>query len=567
MAAYGKLILSKADGLNQEFILNKSLVTLGRATTNDIVLVEGRVSRYHAQVRYTEDGVILSDLNSANGIWVNGQRIAETKLQPGDTFEISGCVLQYLAAAQDTREEATLINSENELELTLHQLTVPLSLNDTSLPRLVIHAPDRTWELTLVDDSCSLGRASGNVLALDYPKISRDHARLERKGGEFILHDLQSTNGTWVSGRRIEQHLLQNGDTFQIGPTRIVFKSGFFQEEMTIVDGLDIRRQTQLTPVIFVPGTMGSELWLGSQKVWPNVNFLLKHPELFRYTEDTQLKPKGILNEMVIVPNLISFDQYNLLGDYLVEELGYEREKNFIEFAYDWRQDVRQSARDLARFIDGWDAGSPITLIAHSLGTLVSRYYVELLGGKKKVGRLLLIGGPHQGVPKIAANLLTGVDLLPFGLMGKKLTEIIETFPSCYQILPLYPCATDQNGNSINFMEDESWVKPAYKPLHRAACEFRRELGTKSSVPTLSIFGYGLKTAMQMRVQRDSSGIFQKALIDAQPSGDSSVPESSAVLPRTEIHPVQQYHGTLFNDKDVKMRLKLELLQDRESNP
>ena len=48
---------------------------------------------------------------------------------------------------------------------------------------------------------------------------------------------------------------------------------------------------------------------------------------------------------MVIVPNLITFDQYNLLGDYLVQELGYEREKNFIEFAYDWRQDVRQSAR------------------------------------------------------------------------------------------------------------------------------------------------------------------------------------------------------------------------------
>ncbi len=76
--------------------------------------------------------------------------------------------------------------------------------------------------------------------------------------------------------------------------------------------------------------------------------------------------------------------------------MGYEREKNFIEFAYDWRQDVRQSARDLAKFIEGWNVQGPITIIAHSLGTLVSRYYVEMLGGKKKVGRLMLIGGPHQ---------------------------------------------------------------------------------------------------------------------------------------------------------------------------
>ena len=566
MADFGKLILTKPDGRSQEFLLNKPLVTLGRATTNDIVLVEGRVSRNHAQVQCTEDAIRLTDLNSANGVWLNGKRITETNIQAGDTFEISGCVLQYLAPAPDTREEITLINSENELERTLNQMTMPISLNDTSLPRLVIHTPNRTWEMLLVQDSYTIGRTTGNNLVLDYQKISRTHARIERKGNDFILRDLQSTNGTVIRGNRIDQHLLQNGDTFQVGPTRIVFKNGFSHEEMTIADGLNLHRQSGLTPVLFVPGTMGSELWLGSERIWPNINLLFTHPEILRYSEDTQLQPKGILNEMIIVPNLISFDQYNLLGDYLVEELGYERGNNFIEFAYDWRQDVRQSARDLARFIDGWNVDSPITIIAHSLGTLVSRYYVEMLGGKKKVGRLLLIGGPHQGVPKIAANLLTGVDLLPFGLMGKKLTEIIETFPSCYQILPLYPCGIDQDGHPIHFLEDESWVKTAYRPLHRAAREFRRELGTKSSVPTLSIFGYGLKTAMQLRVQRDGNGAFQKALIDVQPSGDSSVPENSAVLPRTEIHPVQQYHGTLFNDNDVKMRLKFELLQDRGSS-
>jgi pSer/pThr/pTyr-binding forkhead associated (FHA) protein len=440
-------------------------------------------------------------------------------------------------------------------------MSVPSSLNDTSQARLVIHAPDRTWELPLEGDSSTVGRNIGNHLVLDYAKVSRNHARIERKGSAFILRDLQSTNGTYIGDDRIEQHALQNGDTFRIGPTRIVFKSGFSQEELTIADGLDLQRASGLTPVIFVPGTMGSELWLGSEKVWPNLNFLLKHPEIFRYSEDTRLKPKGILNEMVIVPNLISFDQYNLLGDYLVDELGYERENNFIEFAYDWRQDVRQSARELARFIEGWKVDAPITLIAHSLGTLVSRYYVEKLGGKSKIGRLLLIGGPHQGVPKIAANLLSGLDLLPFGLMGKRLTEIIETFPSCYQILPLYPCGVDQNGKQINFLEDESWVKPAFRHLHRMAREFRRELGRTSSVPTLSIFGYGLKTATEIRLQSDSHGSFLKALMGIAPSGDSSVPESSAVLPRTEIHPVRQYHGTLFNDKDVKMRLKLELLR------
>ena len=166
-------------------------------------------------------------------------------------------------------------------------------------------------------------------------------------------------------------------------------------------------------------------------------------------------------------------------------------------------------------------------------------------------------------MPKIAANLLTGVDLLPFGIMGKRLTEVIETFPTCYQILPLYPCGIDQHGNPFHFFEEESWVKEPYRPLLHMAREFRRELGMKSSVPTLSVFGYGLKTAAQMKIQRALDGSFKKVLIDIQLNGDSSVPESSAVLPKTEIHPVQQYHGTLFNDNDVKMRLKLELLQKR----
>lgn len=561
MSDFGTLILNRPDGVSQEFILNKFLVTLGRATTNDIVLVEGRASRNHAQLTCSPDGLTLIDLNSANGVWQNGARITEAKIQPGETFEIGGCVFQFVAAAPDTQPEATLINTEGELELTLNQMTVPISLNDTSLPRLVIHAPDRTWELLLTEDAYTIGRTAGNQVVLDYAKVSRNHARIERKRNDFILKDLQSTNGTFIGDEKIEQRRLQNGDTIQIGPVRLVFKDAFTHEEMTIADGLDLDKRTGLPPVIFVPGTMGSQLWLGSERVWPNVSFLLKHPEVFRYSEgDTRLKPKGILNEMVIVPNLITFDQYNLLGDYLVQELGYEREKNFIEFAYDWRQDVRQSARELAAFVDGWDAKSPIIIIAHSLGTLVSRYYVEKLGGKKKVGRLLLMGGPHQGVPKIAANLLTGVDLLPFGLMGKKLTEVIETFPSCYQILPVYPCGVDQNGRSINFLEDESWVKPQLRPLWHAAREFRRELGNTSSVPTLSIFGYGIKTAAQLQIQSDANGAFKKILIDVKPSGDSSVPESSAVLPRTEIHPVRQYHGTLFNDNDVKMRLKLELM-------
>jgi len=304
---------------------------------------------------------------------------------------------------------------------------------------------------------------------------------------------------------------------------------------------------------------MGSELWLGNERVWPNVKTIFRNPEIFRYPGDVPLEPRGIVDEVVIVPNLIKQDQYNRLGDYLVEELGYERGVDFFEFAYDWRQDVRHSALQLSQMIESLHVNRPIILIGHSLGTMVSRYYLERLGGDKFVERVVLLGGPHQGAVKGLTSLLIAPQVLPFGLMGERLRQVIVTFPTSYQIIPTYACATDQNGNKINFLEDESWVSKEHLPLLRAGRQFRQELSTSTSVSAVSIYGYGLKTISDVHIVRGTKGEIENVSYSTQPSGDSTVPERSAVLSGTEIHPVQQYHGSLFVDNDVKMRLKLEL--------
>jgi pSer/pThr/pTyr-binding forkhead associated (FHA) protein len=526
------------------------------------VLADARVSRSHSKIEYAPEGLFLIDQVSANGTWVNGNRIKKSRILPGDTIQIGNSSFRLAApSAESSGEEMTIINTEADLGSTFDQMTLSVALNDTSHPQLVIHAPDRTWDLSLEIDSLSIGRSSENALMLDYAKVSRRHARIERRGEDFYLIDLNSTNGTWLGGARVLDHQLRSGEMFTIGPVQMVFKTAFASEQLTLVDETGLLRRTALQPVVFVPGMMGSELYQGSEKVWPNVKILFRHPELFYFTEETRLEPKGVLNDMIIVPNLITLEQYSRLGDYLVEELGYERGKDFLEFGYDWRRDIRQSAKRLAETIEAREIKPPITIIAHSLGTLVSRYYVERLGGKDKVGRLLLLGGPHQGVPKIVASLTTGPDLLPFGLMGERLAQLVQTFPSCYQILPQYACVTDQNGQKFNLLEDESWVKENYRPFLRDARKFRQELGFHSSVPTVSIFGYGLKTMTGLRVVRDQQGSWRKVFYDFELCGDSSIPESSAVLEGTEIHPVKQYHGTLYIDNDVKMRLKMELLR------
>jgi pSer/pThr/pTyr-binding forkhead associated (FHA) protein len=554
---YGKLVLLSSGGPEQEYELGKARVTLGRATTNDIVLSDNRLSRSHARLECGPAGCTLVDLGSSNGSYVNGQRVERLRLQPGDLLALGGAQFRFELSGPVAEAGMTIIDLEADLDKALDQEVLPLALNETSQPRLVVVTPRRTWEVPLGDiDALSIGRTEANQLMLEHPKVSRNHAEVQRRGGVFVLRDLGSTNGTWQGEKRLDQLILQDGDEFRIGEATLVFKSGFEEESLTLVDS-GLPKGAGRRIVVFVPGLMGSELWRGSERIFPNIKALFTNPEILRYPQP--LEPRKILDQVVIVPNLIKLDQYNRLGDYLVEELGYRRGETFFEFAYDWRQDVRISARQLGELVESLPRSQPLVIIAHSLGTMVSRYYIERLGGKARVERVILMGGPHRGVVQALTSLLNAPELLPFGIMGERLRQVSMTFPASYQILPTYPLPVDARGTLVNFLEDESWLPEAYRPLLRAGREFRRELGTRSSIPAVSIFGYGLKTIASLTLQKDAAGTIRKIDYRAEPNGDSTILEHSTVLEGSEIHPVQQYHGSLFVDNDVKMRLKLEL--------
>jgi pSer/pThr/pTyr-binding forkhead associated (FHA) protein len=519
------------------------------------------VSRTHARLDCAESGCTLMDLDSANGCLVNGQRVTRAQLAPGDLVRVGDSVFRYEVGWEPDAPEFEQIDNEAELSQTVAFQTVAMTINDTSRARIVVHQAEKTWEFPLQTDLVRIGRQGDHDVWIDHPKVSRSHAQIERRGQSWVIRDLGSTNGTWLGTAAIEEHTLQPGDTLQVGPARLVFKAGFQPVDLTLVEDplATPRVRSRRIPVVIVPGLMGSELWLGQERVWPNVRYLFTQPEMFMLPGEAPLEPREIVNQVVIVPNLIKLEQYGRLGDFLVENLGYRRGVDLMEFAYDWRQDVRLSARRLGQAIEAWEIDGPVVLIAHSLGSLVSRYYVERLGGKGRVERVIFLGGPHYGVPKAVANLIRKVDLLPLGLMGDRLRQVLTSFPSLYQILPIYPCATDQHGVSISVFDDDSWLPDENRPHLEAARQFRHEVGRRLSVPSVSIFGYGLKTVHRLEVQRSATGEWTSLDMLIADNGDSTIPEASTVLEGSEIHPVHQYHGSLYIDNDVKMRLKLEL--------
>jgi hypothetical protein len=65
----------------------------------------------------------------------------------------------------------------------------------------------------------SMGRSRRNDIVVPEDAASAQHCRIDREGDSYVLHDLGSTNGTWVNGTRTERAVLQHGDRLKAGDT------------------------------------------------------------------------------------------------------------------------------------------------------------------------------------------------------------------------------------------------------------------------------------------------------------------------------------------------------------
>lgn len=563
--AFYQLVATSPPGQARVYPVASALVTIGRAPANDVVVNEQAVSRFHARLHRVAGGFEIEDVGSTNGTWLKGQKVKRTLLPIGQTVTLGNSTLRLREAAAPAPEEPAP-STAAELRAVLASSALEIELADLSLPRLVIHTAVRTWGATLTAEATTIGRASDCDIVVPDQSVSPQHVRISREGDAFVLRDLGGSGGTWLGERRVEKHKLGPGESFRIGSTLIVYNAALSKQGLAaLLEGSLIRRGRPSRPIVFVPGFMGSELYLGSERIWPNVTAMLTNPELYRWPSKEPIEARRLVSEIVILPRFFKLERYAALGDFLCEELGYERGKDLLEFPWDWRQDLRVSAQRLAGQIAGWrervkEARAPVTVIAHSIGCLVSRYYVEKFGGKSVVGRLMLMGGTHHGMPKT---------LQPFGAFGKQpflygvaepFERAIASLPSLYTMLPTYRSVFDSKGRPIDLYEDESWCPEEFRPRLRDALAFRRELGTQSSVSTICIFGYGMPTPTRATFEnRDSTGAWERMRLTEESRGDNTVPEESARLPNAEIHPVRQHHGSLYADNDVKTRLHLEL--------
>lgn len=97
-----KFEVSYRSGATHQVDLAAAVAVLGRDPNCDIVLNDTKCSRRHATVEEGPAGLLIRDAGSANGTYVNGRRVEQVQLRPGDTIRLGDVSLRLLAEVGET---------------------------------------------------------------------------------------------------------------------------------------------------------------------------------------------------------------------------------------------------------------------------------------------------------------------------------------------------------------------------------------------------------------------------------------------------------------------------------
>lgn len=209
-------------GIVQEHVLTEgATATIGRSSINDITIPDQHVSRQHAVITYRSDGFGISDLGSANGTFVNDQRIDEfCPLASGDQIRLYIPVLLFSSSVS--------VQDYEEAAQTGSLITASLGGGEGELT--IVNGPQEGEVIVLRLQEVTIGRATSSAsweIGLRDPSVSRPHARMVREDGDWMLYDLGSVNGTFVNRVAVgaQGHRLFDGDVIAFGGTLALYRS------------------------------------------------------------------------------------------------------------------------------------------------------------------------------------------------------------------------------------------------------------------------------------------------------------------------------------------------------
>ena len=106
------LVMFRSDGERRSFSMARDMTVIGRREDCDLRIPLGEVSRKHCRVVRDGDSLKLEDLGSSNGTFLNGQRVQEAILSPGDTIQVGPVVFVLQVDGQPSDDELHPVQME-----------------------------------------------------------------------------------------------------------------------------------------------------------------------------------------------------------------------------------------------------------------------------------------------------------------------------------------------------------------------------------------------------------------------------------------------------------------------
>lgn len=325
--------------------------------------------------------------------------------------------------------------------------------------------------------------------------------------------------------------------------------------------------------VIFVPGTMGSELEDASGNIWPGNLF----DWIFGYSDSK-------LNRLLAIPltvgdvirRLLIVDIYDPVLDDL-NSCGFHENVSpptLYVCPYDWRRPVQDTTDTLAGVIDtaraDHGAAVDIILIGHSQGGLLCRYYLEsgsynARAGFNSVRQLIMMGVPHKGLPLMLTLARGDSDYLFLDDDQIEIATNTDGLSFAYAMLPATSAEKMwENMGPIPWSSYDLFVPAnalsigltsAVNLGQAAAYRATMDAGTQpAGVRYYSFVGTRKSTLSGAIIDTSNPGTLPLPMHDIErpDGGDGTVPDWSAWLPGAQGLAVGGKHSTIFKDNTLR---------------
>ncbi len=229
------------EGEHGPVLLSPGVNRIGASPDGTVVLRAAGIRELHCEIHVTGAGANVQVPAHGGPVAVNGTAVSGLMaLRPGDRIDIGGIVAAF--APPTPQRAATLPpaavaqDADDDLGATRVR---------TAVPRFVLRGVSGAVAGALfpITGATVIGRAPECEITVQAEEISRRHALLKPVGDGLSVEDLDSSNGTWINGRRVQQGFLDPGDELRLDDLRFEL----------IAPGVQVSRPTRAAPSTEAP--------------------------------------------------------------------------------------------------------------------------------------------------------------------------------------------------------------------------------------------------------------------------------------------------------------------------